>query len=83
MSKLHTITSDMPIIDLDMDAVYNTARTSRTYLLEFNEAGTVFKWAGKATSRAAAELKARAELSDLSHNFNRYKARLVSCLEAS
>lgn len=83
MSTLHNITSDMPIIDLDMDAVYDTARLSRTYLLEFNEAGAVFKWSGKATSRAAAEFKARAELADQLADFNRYKARLVSCLEAS
>lgn len=81
--SLHKIASDIPVINLDMDAIYNTARTTRAWALEFDDSGIVFKWAGKATSRAAAELKARAELSDLSHNFNRYKARLVAAVEVT
>lgn len=78
---LHHPLADVPVINLDMDAIYNTARTTRAWALEFNDSGVVFKWAGKATSQAAAEFKARAELSEVSHNFNRYKARLVAAVE--
>lgn len=72
---------DIPVIPLDMDAIYSAAKNVKIWDLEFECDGITFKWAGKASSRAAAELKARAEMSDLSHNFHRYAARLVAALE--
>lgn len=70
---------------LDMDKVAAAAAgpDARTYELEFVCHGEPFNWTGKAISKALAEPTAVAELSAKFSGFNRYKARLVRCVEAS
>lgn len=70
---------------VDMEEVtrqaFATHRPMRHWRVEFTTNGRPFNWQGKATSQAAAELRARAELSESSHEFNRYNARVSACVE--
>ncbi len=46
---------------------------------EFECDGAPFVWQGQAHNRAAAEARARQELTDTFAGYSRYGARLVSC----
>jgi hypothetical protein len=70
----------IPVIELDMDAIYSQAKDARAWQMFYAWDGQDFRWSGKAVSEAAADLKARAELSSHSHEFNRYKAHLVAAV---
>lgn len=78
-SALHEPDDDIPATQLDMDAIYLRAvRESRPYVLEFDCDGRAYKWNGRAKSAAAAELAARADLTDKCEGFRQFGARLVA-----
>lgn len=82
---LHTFSSalladlDPPVIELDMDAVYQAAaRSCKLFRLEFDCDGVPFVWSGLTKSSAAAEFNARADLAESHASFSHWGARLVS-----
>jgi hypothetical protein len=71
--------ADPPTIDVDIDAIYQSAaRSVRRWRLEFDCDGAPFIWHGKSKSQAAAELRARRDLSDTHAAFSRFGAQLVT-----
>jgi hypothetical protein len=80
MAGLHDPEPEIGRIPLDMEAIAKAA-SSREWLLEFDHRGDPFTWSGKATSKAAAEHQARAQLAERHEGFNRYKATLTRAVE--
>lgn len=61
----------------------NNVPDSPVWQLEFECHGQPFKWTGIAHSVGLATAKAVADLSDARPEFNRYKARVVSCVQVA
>lgn len=77
-ARIHPDLADVPVIELDMDAIYRAATGRKGWRIEFDCDGAPFIWTGDAASSAAAELQARRELSDKHAAFDRFGARLVA-----
>jgi len=78
--------SDLGDIALDMEKVTAAALAPKggpVWKLEIECHGKPFKWTGTAATVGVATLKAMADLSDDQPDFNRYKARVVACVEVA
>lgn len=76
---------EFPGVSLDMQAIAREALMSGAsftgFKLTFENHGQEYYWEGSAQSRKLAELHALAALSSQYPTFNRYKARLIACIE--
>ena len=68
---------------LDMVEVSRLALMGKAYRLEIECHGAPYRWTGAATSESGATSKAMADLSDSHPDFNRYKARVVACIQVA
>ena len=78
--------SELGDIALNMEEVAAMALAPKgapVWRLDIECHGCPFKWTGSASSEGAATLKAMADLSDSHPDFNRYKARVVACVQVA
>lgn len=78
--------SEMVELNLNMPDIVTQAMAPKTGLvwkLDIDCHAAPYKWTGIATSEGAATLKAMADLSDSHPDFNRYKARVVACVQVA
>lgn len=73
-------------LDLNMPAIVQQALTPKAapvWRLDIDCHAAPYKWTGMATSEGAATLRAMSDLSDSHAEFNRYKARVVACVQVA
>lgn len=78
--------SELGGIALNMEEVAAMALAPKgapVWRLDVECHGCPFKWTGIASSEGTATLKAMADLADSHPDFNRYKARVVACVQVA
>lgn len=89
MNNLHQSADLSESVELNLNMpdivlrALSTAKQLPVWSLEITCHNHPYKWQGEASSAGAATNKAMAELSDSYPDFNRYKARVFTCVQVA